>query len=383
MIDRTIAFTVACLFGLSLTGESAARPERTYYVYVCAESDDTVHKLRFGPSGFEEIKKISVGSFPADTEGPHGIGISPDKKAWFVSIAHGLPFGSIHKYDTANDDWVGDVTVGMFAATLTVSPSTGLLFVVNFDLHGDMEPSTISVVETSTMIEVARVPTGIMPHGVRLDSKGARAYSANMMNDSIVEIDALRFEVARSLSLLDSEPTADAAQHGSHENHGSAASADIDPLLTRMSTVVKPTWATGPTPEGKIYVAGNGNQVIYEIDLERWAISRRFDVGGGMGPYNLDTTSDGKLLIATYKAGAHVGFWDLKKGKEVARVKTTRTVPHGIAMADDDRYAFVTIEGVGGEPGTVEVYDLDTKERVAKLDVGKQAGGIAFWKGEP
>ena len=171
------------------TSALAAPPQRTYYVYACAESEDTVHKLRFGPSGFEELSRISVGSFPADIEGPHGIGVSPDGKAWFVSIAHGLPFGSIHKYDTSNDEWLGDATVGMFAATLSISPSTGLLYVVNFDLHGDMVPSTMSVVETSTMIEVARIPTGIMPHGVRLDRKGARAYSANMMNDSIVEVD--------------------------------------------------------------------------------------------------------------------------------------------------------------------------------------------------
>jgi hypothetical protein len=43
----------------------------------------------------------------------------------------------------------------------------------------------------------------------------------------------------------------------------------------------------------------------------------------------------------------------------------------------------VSVEGVGGEPGTVEVFDLRSRERVGKLDVGKQAGGIAFWKAEP
>ncbi len=62
----------------------------------------------------------------------------------------------------------------MFPATLVVSPSTGLLYVVNFNLHGDIEPSSISVVEAETMIEVAQIPTGIMPHGARLDAKGAR-----------------------------------------------------------------------------------------------------------------------------------------------------------------------------------------------------------------
>ena len=62
---------------------------------------------------------------------------------------------------------------------------------------------------------------------------------------------------------------------------------------------------------------------------------------------------------------------------------TMRPVPHGVAITDDDRYAFVSVEGVGGEPGTFKVFDLKSQERVGKLDVGKQAGGIAFWKAEP
>ena len=91
-----------------------------------------------------------------------------------------MPYRAIHKYETGTDEWVGDVTVGMFPATLAVSPSTGLVYVVNFNLHGDMEPSSISVVEAETMIELAQIPTGIMPHGARSDAKGARLYSVNM-----------------------------------------------------------------------------------------------------------------------------------------------------------------------------------------------------------
>ncbi len=76
-----------------------------------------------------------------------------------------MPYGAIHKYETRTDEWVGDVTVDMFPATLAVSPSTGLVYVVNFNLHGDMEPSRISVVEAETMIEVAQ-PCGMMPVGM-------------------------------------------------------------------------------------------------------------------------------------------------------------------------------------------------------------------------
>ena len=156
------ALAAATLLFVPLAGaaEDPEPPKRNYFVYVCAESDDTVHLLRFGPTGFVEMEKIAVGSFPTETEGPHGINISPDGRYWFLSIAHGMPFGSVHKYETGTNEWLGDATLGMFPATMDISPSTGLLYVVNFNLHGDMVPSTISVVETGTMIEVATIDTG-------------------------------------------------------------------------------------------------------------------------------------------------------------------------------------------------------------------------------
>jgi DNA-binding beta-propeller fold protein YncE len=57
-------------------------------------------------------------------------------------------------------------------------------------------------------------------------------------------------------------------------------------------------------------------------------------------------------------------------------------LPSGLVISPDDRYAFVTLEGVGSEPGTVDVIDLRAMARVASVDVGQQAGGIDFWKTE-
>jgi hypothetical protein len=56
---------------------------------------------------------------------------------------------------------------------------------------------------------------------------------------------------------------------------------------------------------------------------------------------------------------------------------------HGIALSDDGRYAFVSVEGMGAEPGTVEMIDLVERRRAAAVDVGQMAGGIDFWKSEP
>jgi len=376
MNRRAPAFLLAIL--VFATGWAAAAPDpprRNYFVYVCAESDDTVHLLRYGPGGFEEVAVIPVGAFPTETEGPHGINISPDGRYWYLSIAHGMPFGSVHKYETGTNEWIGDATLGLFPATMDMSPSTGLLYVVNFNLHGDMVPSTISVVETGTMIEVATIDTGVMPHGARMNEKGDRLYSVNMMDDVLVEVDAMRFEIARSLH-LGTDP------HAAHAAMGHDM-GDMDGMDGMRMPVVKPTWATAPTASGKIYVAGNGDSAIYEVDLEEWKVSRRFDAGPGENPYNVAVTSDDAVLVATYKSGNKVGFWDLASGELITAPDSGRRVPHGVVISDDDRYAIVSVEGVGGEPGTVEVYDIEATERVATAEIGKQAGGIVFWKGEP
>ena len=352
MRTRTIGAVTISLMLPALAGSWAARvpqaaapPERSYYVYVCAESEDEVALVRYGPDGAEVVKTIGVGSYPNEIEGPHGIGVDPDGRHWYVSIAHGLPFGSVHKYETGTDAWVGDVTLGLFPATLDVSPATGLMFVVNFNLHGGMEPSSISAVEVETMAEVARIDTGVMPHGSRLSRDGTRHYSVNMMGGDLVELDALGFEIARRLPLGDG---------------------------------VQPTWVTRPTADGIAYVTGNNVARVFEVDLRSWRILRTFETGAG--PYNLDVTPDGATLVATYKGGDAVGFWDLGSGTERARVSTTRTLPHGVAITPDGRYAFVTLEGVGSDPGTVEIYHVPTAERVGVVDIGKQAGGVAFWK---
>jgi hypothetical protein len=69
--------------------------------------------------------------------------------------------------------------------------------------------------------------------------------------------------------------------------------------------------------------------------------------------------------------------------RERVRIPTTRRIPSGLVISPDDRYAFVTLEGVGSVPGTVVVVDLRSLARVASVDVGQQAGGIDFWKTEP
>lgn len=389
-------------------------PSRDYFAYVCAESEDVVYLVRFGPSGFDIVKEIQVGTFPAEIEGPHGINVAPDGRSWYVSVAHGQPFGTIHKYSTGDDEWLGDATVGMFPATLDISASTGLLYVVNSDFYGDHAPSTISVVDTRSMTEVAQIDTGAMPHGSRLDAKGRTLYSVNMMDDELVEVDALRFTIKRRLALgsgghgshdgHDMSGNHSAGEHSGHGGHGAqdahartAATAtdhamhdaDSEPEvgdgkmaphagMPMKAPTAEPSWVSKPTPDGRLYVAALSGNAVLEIDLKDWKINRRFETPPG--PYNVAVHADSNLLVATYKKSHKVGFWNLATGEEMKQIETTRRIPHGVVITPDGRYTMVTVEGVGGEPGTVEVYDNRALERVGLLEIGKQAGGIALWE---
>jgi len=353
-------------------GPDAARAQH-YYVYVAAESEDEVALVRFDGTTAEVVKTIAVGTWPTEIEGPHGLAVDPSGDYWYLSIAHGLPFGKVVKYETGTDEKVGEVEVGLFPASMAVSPTTGLLYVVNFNLHGKMEPSSVSVVDPATMTEVARTTTGVMPHGSRLSPDGLKHYSVAMMSGVLYELDALTFEVTRELDMGTGKPViegmmmapADSAHAGMAMKHDAAQAP-------------KPTWVDPHPTKPFVYVANNGSDEVVEVNLEQWAITRRFKTAGA--PYNLEVSPDGRYLLASLKKGGATGVFDLERGEEVVRITNSRKVTHGIAITPDNRYAFISVEGIGGEPGSVDVIDIGTMERVATVDVGKQASGIAFWK---
>ncbi|MDH3735097.1 MAG: YncE family protein [Gemmatimonadota bacterium] len=350
--------------------DAGASGARSYYVYVAAESEDRVDIVRFRGGSATLVDSISVGRFPTEIDGPHGLAVDPSGERWYLTLAHGNPFGSVVGYSTETNRPEGSVTLGMFPATMQVTPA-GLLFAVNFNLHGDHVPSSVSVVDVQSMIEIAQVETCTMPHGSRLTRDGARHYSACMMDDMLVEIDALRLEVSRRM-YLGPENERDWPADDSSSPKSAHEGMDMP--------VCSPTWAQPSIDGSRIYVACNKNAEVLEIDSKEWRVTRRFETGPG--PYNLDVTPDGRRLVVTYKGGQATGVWDLETGREHARIANSRRLPHGIAVTPDSRFAFITVEGVGGEPGTVDVIDLERGELVSSADVGKQAGGVAFWKVE-
>jgi DNA-binding beta-propeller fold protein YncE len=385
-----------------------------YWVYVGAESADKIYRVRFGPMGTVVEKTIGVGELAAEMEGPHGLAISADGKYLHMTTGHGFPDGKYWRYELGPDTLVGPgLLLGNFPASIDVTPDGLYALSVNFNLHGDMIPSTVSVIYTPNHTEVARIVTCTMPHGSRVSPDGMRQYSTCMMDDQLVEVDTKDFVVSRRFSLakgkegplpLTASTTMAAGMAGmDHATMGHdmsamggaaavkkpAAGPTIDPAQvgragmgiekhTMAPASCSPTWAQPSANGAKIYVACNKANEILEIDTKSWALTRRMKTGRGV--YNLAVTADGRLLVATLKQGNAVEVFDLGTGASVTQLPTSNRLAHGVTISADSRYAFVSSEGQGSQPGKVDVIDLVARAKVGTADVGPQASGIAFWK---
>ncbi len=335
-------------------------------MYVVCESADRVVLMRFGPKGFQKEHETRIGLMPTDINGPHGIAVSPDKQYLYVSVGHGRPDGSVWKLKTGTDEVIRFAPLGQFPATTDISPDGAFIYVANANFHGDMIPSSISVVATDEMAEVKRITTCIMPHGSRLNPQGTKHYSACMMDDMLAEIDTQTFEVSRHFML------------SAGKEMGMTGAPDKQMKMSDLTCV--PTWAQPSNDGSEVYVACNKTNDIVAVDVASWKMSRRFPAGTGV--YNLAMTKDGRL-VATNKRGQSVSVFDPKSGKELARIPTKRKIVHGAVVTPDNRYAFISVEGIGSDPGTVEVIDLNSLTNVGTLDIPPQAAGIDFWKTEP
>ena len=120
----------------------AQAPPQDYLVYVVCESADKLVRLRFtpGPSGAAAAKidhEAKVGLMPTDINGPHGIAISPDRQFIYVSVGHGLPYGSVWKYKAGSDEMVRFTSLGLFPATTDITHDGKFIYVANANFHAD------------------------------------------------------------------------------------------------------------------------------------------------------------------------------------------------------------------------------------------------------
>lgn len=383
----TILAGLAAALGLVVVGCAAAPAATTlrpgpmpgapdsglvYVVLVANEASDLVSEVRFSPGrGASVGTEAAVGMRTGEIEEVSGLRGAPDGSRWYVSLARGVPNGRVWKMDTATDTLLGSAEVGGSPGALDITPDGRFLFVANRGLDGPPVPSSVSVVYTATMTEVARPVTCIRPAGSRLDAAARRVYSTCRHSDQLVEIDTRSYGVSRRLSL----------RPGQEHEVGPAAARDHTPhgLLDSSATCL-PSWVEtgrGVAANRFVYVTCASSGDVDIVDTRAWSVVQRVQLGGS--PAEAAATPDGSRLVVALRDAQSVAVVDLRVGRELARVRTSAPVPHGVVVSPDGRYAFVSNEAAGSDVGTVDVIDLRTPERVASTAVRFQPGPIAFW----
>ena len=346
---RTLTLLAAGVAAPALDAQSVPPP---YLVGVVSESADQVTWLRPDRSGLVLDHVVPVGVMPTDNDGPHNVAVAPDGGSYYVSIAHGTPYGSLWRISAPGNEVLGKAQTELFPTTIALTPDGQYAFVANSDFHGDHpRENVITVVHTATMRKITDLPACDMPHGVRANRAGTRVYVSCMHSDEILEYDV------GTLALRRRAPTGSGHADG---GHGACA----------------PTFVAVSPDDRRLYVACNHANTLQVWDAA--SLTRVAEVPVGKGAYNVEPSADGTLVAVTNKKDRSVSLVDARSLKELARVPTSKPVVHGIAFSPDRRVVYISCESVGADPGAVDVVDLATRKVVASIPIAGQPTGIAI-----
>jgi YVTN family beta-propeller protein len=338
-----------------------------YRVGVVSESGDVTTWLKPTVVGLAVDRVVPVGIMPTDIDGPHNIAVAPDGKSYYITIAHGTPFGSLWKMDATSDSLLGRAQVELFPTTISLTPDGQFAFVANSDFHGDHpRVNFVSVVHTPTMRKITDIPACDMPHGVKVNHAGTRVYISCMHSDEILQLDVATFGIARRAKTGTGHTMA--ASGPAH--HGPAA-----PPASAGGKECSPTFVSVSPDDKRLYVACNYGSSLQVWDAATFKQIKEIPVG--KGAYNVEPSPDGKLVVVTNKKDQSVSLIDAARLAEIARIPTSKKIVHGVAYSPDGRLAYVSSESIGADPGAVDVIDLASRKLVASVPVPGQPTGIA------
>jgi DNA-binding beta-propeller fold protein YncE len=356
---------IRCLvpIGLLLATTVQAQRDPGYRVGVVSESGDIVTWLRPTEAGLAPDHVVPVGLMPADIDGPHNLAVSGDGSVYFVTIAHGTPFGSLWKLDAARDSLLGRAELELFPTTIGLMPDGQFAFVANSDFHGDHpRVNLVSVIHVPTMTRITEIPACDMPHGVKVNHAGTRVYISCMHSDELLELDVATLAIRRRVSTGAVHP-------------GTAASSSDHPG-GHPAGECAPTFVSVSPDDARLYVACNSGNTLQVWNAA--SLARLKEVPVGKGAYNVEPSADGKLVIVTNKKDQSVSLVDAVTLAELARIPTSKKVVHGVAYSPDGRLAYISCESIGTDPGAVDVIDLAARKSVASIPVPGQPTGIAI-----
>ena len=405
-MPRLLFLSALLALGTPAPAATGVPADPEYRLVVVSESGDIITWIRVTDGRLETERVVPIGIMPADIDGPHNVTVAPDNKSYYVSVAHGTPYGSLWHLDAFNDTLIGRAPVELFPTTISVTPDGDLAFVANSDFYGDRpRVNPLSIVHTPTMTTITNLPVCDMPHGVKVNHAGSSVYVSCMHSDELLELDISTLSIVRRVKTGSGHAMAGGGHDlDAHKDHVAAAPAPAvapasapTPALAGaehaghdMSTMTgpkggpdlskecAPTFVSVSPDDRTLYAACNVGYTMQVWDAATMTFIKELPTG--KGAYNVEPSPDGKFVIVTNKKDQSISVFDARTLAEVARIPTTKKIVHGIAYSPDSRLAFITQESIGADPGAVDMIDLTTLKNVATLAVPAQPTGISTWR---
>lgn len=359
---------------LALAAAPLAGQERPWRLAVVSESGDIVTWLAHRGDSLVVERVVPVGIMPADVDGPHNVAVAPGGGSYYVTIAHGQPWGSLWRLDATTDEVLGRAPLELFPTTIAITPDGDLAFVANSDFHGDRpRTNVVSVVYTPTMTTITHLALCDMPHGVKAAASGRSVWVSCMHSDELVELDVAGLEERRRVPVGSGHAMAAAdPAHAGHE----PGTPPAGPRAGAPPGECQPTFVALSPDDATLLVACNHKHVLQVWDAA--TLTLRKEIATGKGPYNAEASPDGRWVLVTNKKDRSVSLIDLRSLTEAARIPTTKPIVHGVAWSPDSRHAYVSQESVGADPGAVDLIDVAARRVVATVAVPAQPTGIAL-----
>jgi len=235
--------------------------------------------------------------------------------------------------------------------------------------------NTVYIFATATGKQLAVIPVGKAPKGVKVTPAGHFAYVSNQGSASISVVDLKRLTVVDTIKVKPGPHNVRFTRDGKHAYvtlQGGAGLGVIDTATRKLIRVIALPGITGPhnldlSADEKTAFVRDFVHHVAVVDLATGKLKKVITVGNGHG--GIDVTPDGHYAITGAIGDDFVSIINTRT-LAVTNIKVGNG-PHGVRASLDSHWAYVTLT----KDNAVAVINLQTMQLEQKIAVGQ----FPFW----
>jgi YVTN family beta-propeller protein len=238
-------------------------------------------------------------------------------------------------------------------------------------LVGNKGEDTLSLIALDSGAELARVPTGKMPHEIAISPDGRQAAVVAYGGSTIDVVDIASRAKVRTIDISPNQRPhgllwlADGRLVATAEGSDSVAVIAPDGTVTSIATGQKGTHMVVVAPDNRTaYTANIASGTVSVIDLTDAKKLRDLAVGGK--PEGLSLAKRGRELWVGDLEAPRVSVWDTARGEKIAEQAVD---PVAIRVLTSPDGKWVATSNIGA--GTISLFDAETRALAKVIQVSE------------